>query len=226
MFGADMNGIEAQGEVALNGVKQPAASFDSRVEVMATLRLTDQSLGLTGTLHVVQTSAAYSSCGIPYSFDAQIVTASRVALDESAASYGGIWRGTYVVQSCTKIGWLNCWPEIAGEPYTFYLELTQNGSSVTGRVALAHPPVTSSGCCDYDIAVTGTVAGGLLVLQGSWTSADGRNTTRLLTFGATRDMLGRMNGSLSYVSDFQVSTGLNSSTYDATLVSVTLDPTS
>lgn len=222
MFGADVTGLEAQGEATLSGLKLPAASFDSRVEVRATLRLVDQIASFTGTFHVVQTFAV--SCGIPLAFDAEILTANRVPFDSSPASYAGTWRGNYVVQSCTKIGWRDCYPEQAGGSYSFYLELIQAGSSVTGRLILDHAPSLGSG--DYDIVVTGSGDAGQLVLRGTWKSTDGRSSTRLLTWSTTRDVLGRMNGSFSYTSDYQTISDVYSSTYDATTVGVSLDPRS
>ncbi len=220
MFDVEVSGsASADGSITLHGL---VTEFGSRSEVRATLRPAQDSSNFTGQL-TATLKQGVDPCGV--SIDAQILEAHRVAIETSPSSFAGIWTGSFGVQDCSFVGWTFCTPVQKGTTSSLFLELTQAQSSVSGRLRLAHgiSPLPTP----YDAPVTGTATDRRLVLEGSVSTpvSGGRDILRLTGWSTTRDELGQMSGSFSYVEEFVTNSGVYSTTSQNVLVGVTLNAT-
>jgi len=158
-----------------------------------------------------------------------LVNATSMSLSHGAlptSSLAGHWQGTYGIRSCTPAGWTSC-PMPGGNEAPFDLQLSQVDSDVSGT-ATSIPfsngtPLPVSG-------TTGTNAA-TLVLNGSRSEPVGSAThiVRLVSWSATIDAIGRMQGTFSYVDEVQWTQGPNagatwSYSYDADLRDVVRVP--
>lgn len=110
-----------------------------------------------------------------------------------ATPYSGVWEGRYRIDRCDGTGSVQdllCSPQRGlyppGTTLPIRLDLTQNGSSVTGRIELG--------------AVTGVVTGvvrsnGLLTLSGT---ARGGTTSAEITYWDTRALGNAMDGYFTF----------------------------
>jgi hypothetical protein len=139
-------------------------------------------------------------------------------------SFAGHWQGTYAVPRCTPVGWSTCYPSPppTGE-VSLDLQLTQSGTAVSGTATVI--PISNS----TPFPVNGTIApdGSSLVLTGSrtWPSSNGTDIVRLTSWSTTRDTIGRLQGTFSYIEEYLVMSGPDqgrtlSTSYDAELRNV------
>jgi hypothetical protein len=174
---------------------------------------TDQ---ITGTF-TYTTQKHLSSC---YYLQDLIVNATNVVLRRGGAtdsSFAGHWQGTYHVVKCTPVLWTTCFTPDYDPP--FNLQLSQSGTTATGE--LTHIPYGNS----TPLPVSGTAASPTkLDLSGVRTQGIGvgTQTYRLTGWNVTRDNVGRMSGTFSYIDEVQWTGGPNAGTtwsmsYDAEL---------
>jgi len=201
IFDVDVSGTaDADGNATLSG---DVTQFGSRSTAHATLHPTSDGSSFTGALQAtVGLSTTLPLCG--YSVDAQIVEAHRIPFESSEGSYAGVWEGSFGVQECSFVGWTYCYPAQQGTTSSLTLRATQAGQTVDGTLRILA----------MEIPVTGTVAGGKLVLQGSATQvvSGGRVTVRITEWSTSRDALGRMTGSFSHEHRFDQDNGQTLST--------------
>jgi hypothetical protein len=201
IFEVDVSGTaDTDGNVTLSG---DVAQFGSRNIARATLHATSDGSGFTGSLQAtIGRSSNTPLCS--FSVDAQIVEAHRVPFDTSEASYAGVWQGSFGVQECSFVGWTYCDPVPLGTESSLTLRLEQGGQTVNGTLSVLA----------MEVPVTGTIAGGRLVLQGSAIQAvsGGRITVRITDWSTSRDSLGRMTGLFSYERRFEQDNGQTFST--------------
>jgi hypothetical protein len=109
-----------------------------------------------------------------------------------APPFSGFWTGTYIVERCDGTGSIQdifcstnrgLYP--VGTTLPISMNLTQNGGSVTGALALG----TVAG------SVTGTVTGGVLTLQGA---ANASPITATITAWSTTVSGNSMSGNITY----------------------------
>jgi hypothetical protein len=135
--------------------------------------------------------------------------------------FAGHWQGTYAVGRCTPVGWTLCTPNPTSE-VRFDLNLTQNGNIVSGSATLI--PFSNL----IPLTVSGSVsAEGILTLTGSRTESvsSGTHIIRLSGWSTTKDAVGRLQGSFSYVDEVEWTAGAEqgrtfSTSYDAELRNV------
>jgi len=180
---------------------------------------------ITGGFSFV-TQKHLSSCYYDQNLTVNGSSASFVRGRAPNAPFEGHWQGTYIVRTCTPVGWPFCYPQQAGE-FPFDLTLTQHGTTVSGTLGFF------SGTPPDGIPVTGTVGadGVTLTLQVSWSRpvSGATEVLRLTAWTTARDAVGRMQGSFSFIDEVHWNAGINqgtvySSTYDVALRSVILVP--
>jgi hypothetical protein len=201
IFDVDVGGTaDADGNVTLSG---DVTQFGSRSTARATLHPTSDRSNFTGAVQAtIGQSTTLPLCG--YSVDAQIVEAHRIPFDSSEGSYAGVWEGSFGVQECSFVGWTYCYPAQQGTTSSLTLRATQTGQTVDGTLRILA----------MEIPVTGTIAGGQLVLQGSATTvvSGGREVVRITDWSTSRDSLGRMTGSFSHEHRYEQDNGQTFST--------------
>ena len=176
---------------------------------------TDQITGV----FTYTTQKHLSSC---YYESQLMVNATNVVLRRGAVvdrSFAGHWQGTYKIAKCTDVGWTNCALFIPDYEPQFNLRLSQSGSTVTGE--LTNIPYGNS----TPLPVSGSAASApALTLSGARPQGIGvgTETFRLTAWNVTRDDIGRMSGTFSYIDETQWTGGPNagttwSITYDAEL---------
>jgi hypothetical protein len=215
----DLNGaIDAHGDLMLSGSAVPGSN--SAQLTQCALRLVSGAQ-LVGTLSLDFKAGRYGS-----SMTAEVFSATNV--DPNMPVFGplpfaGHWQGYFSIRSCTFVGWKDCWPEVPTESYAFDLVLNQTDDSVTGQLTLSGHPVALNGRVSFD--------GRTLTLQGEMTRqvSGATEVTWLTGSSITRDTIGHMQGSFSYVFEARWNAGVNSGTtystsYVADLVSVVLIP--
>ena len=219
IFDVDVSGTRTPDATSIP-VNGSTTQFGLRSAVQATIVPAPDLSSFTGTLNAAlrePVSGFLTTCGGTHIYG-QIIDALRVPFDTSTSSFAGVWTGYFGVDDCSFVGWGYCYPVQKGQTATLSLELNQVGSSVSGRLGLNRAP---------NMAVKGMVSGGRLVLEGSLTTlvSGGQTVVRLTDWSTTRDDLGRMTGSFSYVDEFVMSTGrINSTTSHNVLVGVGLTP--
>jgi hypothetical protein len=201
IFDVDVSGTaDAVGTATLSG---DVTQFGSRSTARATLHPTSDGSSFTGTLQAtIGQSTTTPACN--YSVDAQIVDAHRIPFDTSEASYAGVWDGSFGVQECSFVGWTYCYPVQQGTESSLTLRVAQAGQTVDGTLRVLA----------MEIPVTGTIAGGQLVLQGSAVKvvSGGREVVSITDWSTSRDSLGRMTGSFSHEHRFEQDNGQTFST--------------
>lgn len=133
--------------------------------------------------------------------------------------FAGHWQETYVIPRSTAVGWPDCTPNPMGD-VRFDLQLTQNGNTVSGTVISV--PFSSA----TPLLVNGTISadGASVVLTGSRTEPVSSATyvVRLTGWSTTRDAIGRLQGTFSYIVEVHWTSGpeqgrIFSTSYDAEL---------
>ncbi len=177
--------------------------------------LTDQIVGT----FAYTTQKHLSSC---YYTSDLMVNATNVLLRRGAAvdpSFAGHWQGMYTIVKCTAVGWPSCVPPIPDYDPPFNLRLSQSGSTVTGELTnipygnSTPLPVSGSAASAPALNLSGVRPQGIGV---------GIETLRLTAWNVTRDDIGRMRGTFSYIDEVQWTGGPNSGmtwsvSYDAEL---------
>jgi hypothetical protein len=221
IFDVDVSGTQTPDatSVALNG---STTQFGLRSGVQATIVPTKDLSSFTGTLNATLREGPSAPCGTR--IYGQIIDAHRVPFDTSTSSFAGVWTGSFGVDDCSFVRWTYCYPIQKGHTASLYLELNQVGSSMSGKLRLNHG--TSALPTPYDMTVKGIVSDGRLALEGSLTtsSSGGQSVLRLTDWSTTRDDLGRMAGSFSYIDEYDSAGTIASTTSHNVLVGVTLNP--
>jgi hypothetical protein len=180
------------GELVLSGNKVPAISGDRDVEV-TTLRVRLKEGATTGAIEYIvrgMPPGAFVFGDVRHAF--QITNAHRAA-DASTfdpTRFAGSWRGRFAVRQCSWVGWLGCYPFEEQRVHFFTLDLSQTGNDVVGTFSFG--PTA--------IAVSGTVAGGVLELRGesSRVISGGSEEVRLTAWSSRRDVAGSMSGTFAF----------------------------
>jgi len=184
--------VEDRDTLTLHAVRNPAPA-DPAAEALTALDATLEGAALSGEIaFTVGYRLAPSFPPVAYTRSVDVVSASRGTLSPPA-SFSGTWRGEHVVQSCTPVGWLECYTLVPGTAYPIEVTLSQQGTSVSGAVLLG----------SYTVPVSGTVSSGTVSLTGSLDApvSGGHVTTRIVSWAATRDAVGRMHGSFQVVEE-------------------------
>jgi hypothetical protein len=150
------------------------------------------------------------------------VNATTMALRPGAppdATLAGHWQGSYAIRKCTPVGWNTCIPTPSASDFAVNLQLTQNGTAVSGSI------VGITFANSTPLPVTGSMSGpAALTLDGSRTEdvSSAIHIIRLTAWSVTIDAVGRMQGPFSYIDEVRWTSGANAGTtwstsYDAEL---------
>lgn len=147
-----------------------------------TLRADDRS-GLTGTLLMVDSVQFSSGNFFTKTVRATVRSASRQALVDPPQSFQGTFDGFGTLSACDGV----CPNRAVGSRTSVALRLTQSGTTVTGELGM--------------MKVSGTAGASSLSLSGEWrgtldVSGLGTTVSRLESFTATTDALGRLTGTM------------------------------
>ena len=198
VFATTSDTIDVAGEVedrdtlVLHAVP-PSTSADPVADALTAFDATLHGAVIAGQIaFTVGYRLAPSFPPVAYTRGGDVVSASRGTLSPQA-SFNGTWRGEHVVQACTPTGWLECHTLVPGTAYPIEVTLSQQGVGVSGSVLLG----------SYTVPVSGTVSGGTVSLTGSLDAAvsGGHVITRIVSWSATRDAVGRMRGALAFVEE-------------------------
>ena len=191
--------VNQSGLLTLTGSRTAASAFDSNGDVQVTRFAMQRDIqrGLTGSLeYVVRYTPQQNPETGSISWAGDLTTASRVGDDTQPSSFTGHWVGNYIVRQCVPVGWTLCWPEMANHIYPFDLRLTQSGTTLTGTMAWSSPAPANM------LAVTGRTSLDFLIVEGTATGVQSgvdADVLRITEWATTRDNLGRMQGSFSFV---------------------------
>lgn len=184
--------VEETDVLTLRAVKNPSAG-DYETESFTSLDATLHGSALTGRIEYTsgyRLSVSYPVMATTRTVD--VISAQKGVLSP-AFSFDGSWRGDYVVISCsTNSGW-QCESKDSGESVTTELVFDQAGSTVTGSIRLN----------SYTVPLTGAITDGKLSLAGELDTviSGGHTVYRVVNWTATRDAVGRMQGTFDWIED-------------------------
>ena len=223
--------VSSDGLLTLTGTRPSASAFDSSGDTQVTRFAVRRDIqhGLTGSFgYVVRYTPQQNPETGSISWAGDVTSASRVGnVGPQPSSFAGHWVGNYIVRQCVPVGWTFCLPEMASHVYLFDLRLAQSGTTLTGTMAWSSPARANM------LDVAGRISQDSLTLEGSATGVQSgvdADVLRLTGWATTRDDLGRMRGSFSFVRETHWgSTSTRPGqvwtiNYDAELVNVVLQP--
>ena len=227
----DMTGtVNPSGLLTLTGSRTAASASDPNGDIQVTRFAVQRDIqrGLTGSLeYVVRYTSQQNPETGSVSWAGDLTTASRVGDVTQPLSFTGHWVGNYIVRQCVPVGWTFCLPEMANHVYPFDLRLTQSVTALTGTMAWSSPAPANM------LAVTGRTSLDTLIVEGTATGVQSgvdADVLRITAWATTRDDLGRMHGSFSFVrethwgSTSALAGAVWTINYDAELVNVVLQP--
>ena len=207
--------VHPDGTVTLKGAAPPVSRYSPARELLRFSGHIDPTRGLVGSFEYQETYPPTMEVGWPIKKTSGHVSSTTRGPTTDPSSFDGTWSGYLVNSQCTPTGWRDCSPLSLNLDYPISLQLHQAGDSVHGVFDMGS-----------DIPVTGRIVGDRLTLDGATTTESG-SIIRITSWSATRDAVGRLSGSFSFVWD----SGLvgsppspHSSHYHAELVSVILQP--
>jgi hypothetical protein len=179
------------------------------------------------------TQHSVTSC---YFDDHLMANATNVVLAPAPvtpATFTGHWSGNLVIDSCVPVGFTSCHLDYVGNLFqrpSFDLLLTQTGNSVAGTLSIPNlVPVIGNA-----VPVTGVIGADgatITALSGSagWVISGGTETVRLTAWSTSRDSIGRLIGTFSFVDEVDWNPGVNggavySKTYNVELQYVVVVP--
>ncbi|MEX2269974.1 MAG: hypothetical protein WD690_00795 [Vicinamibacterales bacterium] len=180
--------IGVDGALVLTGIRRPAIAADLEVEIkQLQLRLLES--GAAGNFDYT-VKGLVSSFFVNSRLAGPIVSAERVGSISTvnAKTFTGTWKGRIAVRDCSSVGWRDCYPLEPHELWNVELVLTQTGNRISGLLK-----------APGGVTIEGSATGSTAQLAGAATSAAPSHTTftTLRTATLTRDLVGRLKGTLS-----------------------------
>jgi hypothetical protein len=203
--------VGVDGALTLTGLRPAALADDVSVEINAiTLQHNGLAAGTTGgTVRFTQRGASNSDFFGTAITSGPITAAERTSALSPIPALSGKFAGHFPANNCSSDGWSHCFPFWEDTTYSLVLELTQTAGTVAGTLTL-------SGAA---IPISGTATGSTVRFSGIATPASsGVNVTyRVETDGVQVDKVGRLTGTLRFVStyDWHDGRGLWTVTYPA-----------
>jgi len=188
--------VGGDGTLTLTGLRPAALADDVSVEIDAiTLQHNGLITGTTaGGVRFTQRGASNTDFFGTATTSGPITAAERTSALSPVPAFSGKFAGHFPANNCSSDGWPHCFPFWGDTTYSLVLELTQNSGTVAGTLKLG----------GTSIPISGAAAGSAVTFSGTSSPASsGVNVTyRVETDGVQIDKVGRLTGTLRFVSTY------------------------